>query len=494
MSTLPVNHTTERRWLAGYLCFAAAVLAIRLLVLWLSPYGLYLEEPYYWLWSKDLDWGYFSKPPLMAAWIALTGAVFGDSVIAVKSGSLLLYPITGLLLFLLGQRLHSSRAGFWCAVLFQTLPGISFSGLIISTDVLFLFCWSGSLLFWVRALADNRWRNWIGLGVFVGLGLLSKYTMVLWGVSALLFIAITPAYRPQFLNPRLYAAAAIGFALLSPNLVWNYLHHFPTVEHTVDISNARAHRIRLGKMFEFVGAQAGIFGPVGFIVALGLLLKFRAQSALWNLLLCFSLPMLLVISGVAALGKANANWAAPVFVALTIAVTVWALDRRWKLLLLLLPNLALGAAYYAFYANGGLPFVQFKPERHPFRPILGWDAWSAQLASLAQGYPHDKLLSPSREVLAWAGYLNHYQPADLVAFQPIEGKMLSQFDLVTPIYREPQAQSYLFISEYGLPELSRYFEQVVIIGEFERHIIGDLSQSYQAAWVQGYRQPQEQSE
>ena len=58
----------------------------RAIVILTSPLDLYVDEAQYWTWAQALDWGYFSKPPMIAAVIAATTAVCGDGVACVKSG------------------------------------------------------------------------------------------------------------------------------------------------------------------------------------------------------------------------------------------------------------------------------------------------------------------------------------------------------------------------------------------------------------------------
>ena len=77
----------------------------RALALHWSGLNLYVDEAQYWTWSQALDWGYYSKPPVIAVIIAFTTALFGDGELAVKSGALLLYPLTTLLIYALALRL-----------------------------------------------------------------------------------------------------------------------------------------------------------------------------------------------------------------------------------------------------------------------------------------------------------------------------------------------------------------------------------------------------
>ncbi|MGC9008729.1 MAG: ArnT family glycosyltransferase, partial [Halothiobacillaceae bacterium] len=105
--------------------------AYRATVLATSGLGLYVDEAYYWGWAQQLDWGYYSKPPLIAVLIALTTSLCGDGVFCVKLGALLVYPITTFLVFKLGESLFDARTGLWAAALFLLMPGVALSNLII---------------------------------------------------------------------------------------------------------------------------------------------------------------------------------------------------------------------------------------------------------------------------------------------------------------------------------------------------------------------------
>ena len=55
--------------------------------------------------------------------------------------------------------------------------------------------WAATLYYMERALiADRRWA-WLGMGIAFGLGILSKYTLGLLGVAALVFVVLDPASR-----------------------------------------------------------------------------------------------------------------------------------------------------------------------------------------------------------------------------------------------------------------------------------------------------------
>ena len=83
------------------------IMVITLYRLWVvttNGLNLYVDEAQYWYWAQHLAWGYYSKPPVIAAIIALTTSVCGDGESCVRAGSLLLYPLSTGILYLLAQR------------------------------------------------------------------------------------------------------------------------------------------------------------------------------------------------------------------------------------------------------------------------------------------------------------------------------------------------------------------------------------------------------
>jgi len=113
-----------------------------------------------------------------------------------------------------------------------------------------------------------------------------------------------------------------------PNLLWNAAHSFVSYAHTEDNVNLSGDLFRFDTLFEFIGAQFGVFGPILFALLIIVLVHWRG----WRhdrrklLLVCFTLPTLALMIGQAFLSRANANWAAPVYVAGSVLVTVWVLN------------------------------------------------------------------------------------------------------------------------------------------------------------------------
>ena len=66
-------------------------LFFKIIAIYNSELGLHGDEAQYWVWSKELSWGYFSKPPLIAVIIRSFGTLLGDSIFAIKLISSIFY-------------------------------------------------------------------------------------------------------------------------------------------------------------------------------------------------------------------------------------------------------------------------------------------------------------------------------------------------------------------------------------------------------------------
>ena len=401
MTPSAVNGKNSVKWLFG---LTVALLAWRL---WVVPHlgiTLYVDEAQYWTWAQHLDWGYFSKPPGVAALIWLSTALFGDGIVGVKALSMLCYPLAAGACWAIARRLYDERTALWSAIAVLTLPIFSWLGLFVSTDALLTLFWALALWAYLRALDTDRWTDWLVLGVICGLGLLAKYTMAAWLGAA--FLHLLAFHRPRLTSAKPWLAAGLALLMLSPNIVWNFTHDFPTLKHTADITLNRKSGGGLGlaSLGEFWAAQWIAFGPVLGSVFVLLLGRFREswRDDQTRLLLWFALPLWAVVSMQALKSSANANWAAPAFAPAVIAVVAWLLQRDKKKLLMigLAINLALVGLVYHWPQVLAAANAKNPAKLNPFKRAMGWDDLGRQLKSIVQAHPDSVLIADNRTLLA----------------------------------------------------------------------------------------------
>ena len=452
---------------------------------------LYVDEAQYWYWAQSLDWGYYSKPPVIAAIIAATTAVCGDGEACVRAGSLIFYPLSTLILFLLARRLFDARTALVSAVLFITLPGVGLSSLLISTDVALFFCWTLALYAFVRALDSNAWHDWLLLGVALGLGLMSKYTMSIFFLSALLYLLLEKRWQ-VLLNGRAWAAVAVAFLLFAPNLWWNWQHGFPTFQHTAEISNLRHAGLHWNSLGDFVLGQMGVFGLLYFPVLLWMLAR---PKDIWQLpkatlLVSFILPFLLLICLQALLGRANANWAAPTYVAGTLLLSSCLLNRSRQRLLLagLVLNILMFVGLYHFHGLTRLLGVELNARTDIYKRLKGWDQIGEQYLAIQAKYPQALPLADERGILSELVYYARPQGLQMVSWNPA-GLMRHHYDLVTTLANK-QGKDFLYVTpeNAGQPyEMQAHFAGVQAVGELIVPIHDDFELRYRVWLLRDYQ-------
>lgn len=470
--SLAVTEARERgqtRWGLWLGVSLGILLLVRLFLLRLNATDLFFDEAQYWTWSLEPAFGYYSKPPLIAWVIGVANATCGSSEFCIRLPSPLLHTATACVLFALGARLYDARIGFWSALAYATLPGVSLSSGIMSTDVPLLLFWALGLYAFARLIETPRIWPAILLGLALGLGLNAKYAMALFLPCIAVYLALTPERRWLLKDFRLWAALLMGAALIAPNLIWNAANQFATFAHTADNANWRGSLVNPVNALIFLGTQFGVFGPImfGALIAITIRAWRRGIPAEDRLLLSFALPVLAIVAVQAFLSRAHANWAAVAYVSATVLViatlirdTSWGLIRTsFALHLVVLIALGLGVASAGQFR---LPLAG-----DPFARTLGWKEIASETRALVEdarrrGQPYGSIITDERAltaellyymrdeatpVLAWRGGerpQDHYElkrpfakgspePVLLVGLRGDVDRVLGRFDRSEPL-------------------------------------------------------------
>lgn len=435
---------------------------------------LHYDEAQYAVWSMQPDWGYYSKPPLIAWAIAAARGVCGDSAFCVRLPSAIAFTVTPLLVFALGRELWPYRPSVaWLgAGLFTLAPLTNFYALFMTTDSLLLLCWSAALLVLVRAIRlGGGW--WPLLGIALGFGLLAKYTMGIFAVSSVMVLWLMPQLRRVLVLPGPWMALFIAVLMFAPNLWWNAVHDFPTWHHTAEIAQIDRAGNGLGGLFEFIGAQIVIFGPLAFAAAAYSVRRgLQAPVAPTDIgpgqampipalrfLVCFAVPFLVIICVQAGLSRAFANWAAPAYVAgsLLAASALLATRLRWLIAAALGTSLLLSALAYGHEALARAAGLNWEG---PLHEVRGWSKLGRQVDALAQQH-HATLVLDDRKLASEMGFYAGTSGRTLRIWNPT-GARQNQFQMTRDLRDLPKRDgAFLVISRRELqPALSAAFAEV----------------------------------
>lgn len=281
-------------------------------------HGLVDDEAYYWVWSQHLAAGYFDHPPAIA-WViaagdALVGLVpglpreLGPRLLPALLSSLGLAP---LLLLTPRPRL--------LALALAVTPLALLGGVLATPDAPLIAAWCLGL--W--AAAERRWALF---GLAAGLAMMSKYTGA-WLIPALLLVEATEPRDSRIRPGQLALVLGLAGLLVAPNILWNAGHDF--VSYRFQLGHVAGSETTAGAgPIAFVGAQAGLVGPLLFVLAgAWLLLRAGVVRGRYDRIdrLCWfsSAPLLLL----ATASGGEANWAAPAWLGLLVALS--RMNGRW---------------------------------------------------------------------------------------------------------------------------------------------------------------------
>lgn len=399
---------------------AGLITLFRIGVLLLSQAELGPDEAQYWYWSRDLAYGYFSKPPLIAWAIAATTAVFGNEEWAVRLSAPLFHFGAAAFLYATACNLFGRRITFWAGLGWLTIPGVILSSFIIATDAPLLFFWSGALYFLFRILnAENTAPvDFARLGAMIGLGLMSKYAMMYF-VAALCASLMLRSVRDKAFNKALILTALTALAVFVPNVIWNLQNDFQTLSHTAANANWGASLFKPLSLMTFIAEQFLVFGPIVFaalIYAGYKLLKARPHDRTFLVLLIFAVTPLVIVAAQAFISRAHANWAAAAYPAAILLTTAylfnsgkgWLAKTSVAVHSLALLAFSIAITNFSFVDRLGLSSI--------LKDLRGWESQTASIVEQGQGY--DAILVDDRYLISEMLYHQHRAAPRIFAIDP----------------------------------------------------------------------------
>jgi 4-amino-4-deoxy-L-arabinose transferase-like glycosyltransferase len=360
------------------------------------------DETNYWQWSRYLDWGYYDQAPLIAWAIRLTTSILGQTELAVRLPSIISMTVASIYLVLIAHRWFSSRVAFHTALISQTVFIFTVGGLLATADGLQGAAWAAVSYHIADAMQRNRWRSWLLGGVWLGIGMLAKYTMVLMPLGVLLFACFSTGHRQILRSIRPYAACAVGMLMFSPVIVWNAAHQWGSVRHVAYIGGAnQSFRLHFNLLLEFLASQIGLLSPLVFLLIIlswYRIIRRRYPAEQWIFLFLFftSFPMVGGFGLLSLHTRVYGNWPCFGYVtAIVLATAFWSLpehsvDTAAKVKKIWIWTVSSSFAITALALTQALwPIlpIPLKYDRAAHE-IIGWDHLGRSVAAVQSEMPH----------------------------------------------------------------------------------------------------------
>jgi dolichol-phosphate mannosyltransferase len=408
----PARETTrKRRWELAALAVVAYTILLR--SFYAGSLELIPEEAYYWNYAQHLDISYLDHPPMVSWLIWLGTHLLGSTEMGVRIEALGCWIVTAVFCFRWACNLYDKTTATGTLLLLAVLPFFFGIGTVTTPDAPLVACWAGALYFLERALMGEKPSAWWAAGVCIGLGMLSKYTIVLLCPAVLLFLCLDPPSRHWLKKSEPYLAAAIAFLLFLPVIFWNAEHAWASFI----FQGSR----RFLDSFEFglpglIGGVLILLTPIGGLAVVAAILRAwrsrrdreetipggEGRKQLFALVfMLFPLSVFFFFS----LGReAKLNWTGPIWLAALPFIArqmvpelssnpgrlVRSLQRAWPPTLLLLVLFWGAFMYYLVLGFPGVPY----PHEGGLGFIIGWKDLGHQVETLEDQIEKDLGVEP----------------------------------------------------------------------------------------------------
>lgn len=231
--------------------------------------GQTVDEAHYVLYGKNLALSYFDHPPLVG-WVQwLFQYVPVNELLQARLPAILISILTSHLIYnyLLNKNV-SQRNTILSVIALNLTPMFNTMSVALLPDTLLMPLVVLIIHYTEKILASSTAKNWLTLGLLLGLAGLSKYTAIVFVPALVLIFVFKNKWRELF-NPSLWLGAFVAVALVSPVLIWNLQNDFASFKYqTAHVSTLDSNVFQ--NIIQSMGIQAVSWGLAPFFLVLAL--------------------------------------------------------------------------------------------------------------------------------------------------------------------------------------------------------------------------------
>ncbi len=416
-TSAPTSRPGSGIWLSDTALLIYIALATVILHLIIgNRYGIHRDELATLEDARHLAWGYPAYPPVTPFFGRLSLELFGTSLRGFRFFAGLAQAIAVVLTGLMAREMGGRRGAQLVAAV-AAVPfclGGGYEMMYVAFDCL---AWVLTAYFAVRLLRSEDPRWWVAIGVGIGFGMMSKYTIGFFVLSIVVGVILTNARR-YLTSKWLWIGVALSILIWLPNVLWQVQHNFVSLDF---LKHIHARDVRQGRAAYFLPQQLELAG-------------FRFPLALAGLYFCFSQAgkrfrmigwMFVVTLLLFTVAKGRWYYMGPAYPMLYAAGAVWgegwlatmsrakAMTVRWTVWAALTFELVFTTAFWLPLAPIGSRWWSITNEvQGDFREQFGWRELVQEVAKI-----RDSLAPEERAHLGIiganygeAGALNFYGP------------------------------------------------------------------------------------
>ena len=277
-------------------------------------------------WGSNIDWGFSKHPPLSAFVVEIFYQIFGSQDWAYYFLSQLFVVLTFFIVFKFSEDFF--KKSIYSLISILLLEGIFFYNFTtpeFNVNICQLPFWALTVLYAWRGLKNNNSNDWLLLGVFAALGILSKYIFIYLLIPLDIFFIYLLIKKE--INYKLLIALFTFLLILLPHIVWLVENNYTTISYAFhrsgQINSSTLNHFTYPLIF--VAKQIGILTPF-FLMALTLIVKFKFKfnfkdKKLIFLLVINALPLILIFLTSLFLGvKIRTMWMTPFYLFMGVLI------------------------------------------------------------------------------------------------------------------------------------------------------------------------------
>ncbi len=403
------------------------------------------DEAYYQLWASVPAAGYYDHPPMIAWWIAAGQWVFGETLLGVRVVPVLASALVTLLTYRIGWLFtKDQRVALMAALWGKAMVPFAVLGFAATPDPPSILFWTAAIWALSEVLCGGSRNWWLAVGLFAGLGVLSKLTNLFFGLSLVIWLLGAREGRRWLPVRQVWVGALLGIMTILPFLWWNYQNDWVGLQRQFGRVGEPG-RFDPGDFLSFWASIVLLMSPLVFWLALKSV--FHRQTP--RVLIWLVAPIFIYLTYHATKTLAGGQWLAPVFPALAAMAAIGA-PRTW---------ITKWAAPVGFTLAAVVLVVGFWPGRvvfqghNPFTQIRGWGPVVVELEDVARRNDAEWIAT---DAYGLTGQLNHYlTPLGYVVRAVTEPERYLFLPPISPRLCHGRA---LFVSRTPHPDGVPYFE------------------------------------
>ena len=331
------------------------------------------DEAYYWMYSKNLAWGYFDHPPVIAVMIKLGYFLFKNEF-GVRLMSCILSVLSVFIIYKLTDTAQKSTLVFVLLIFSIAIGQTHAFGFLAIPDNPIVFFSALFLLILKRYLEEDSWLTALFLSLIAALMLYSKYHAVL-----VFLFSIIPNFH-LFKRKSFYVIPVLTSVLLLPHLFWQIRNGFPTFEYHL-VSRASAYTPL--HTWNYLYSQFLIVGPFVTIPLFYHAFKAKIETAFERTLKFVFIGFFVFFFLMSFRGHIEAHWTAIAIIPLIIlaykSISESENAKKW------IVRLSIPSIVFIIFVRLVLAFPILPPNVSTVKEFHNWKKWAKEIQKLADG-------------------------------------------------------------------------------------------------------------